>query len=104
MDDYNTRIEVKPADDDVLLLEVYSLDNTPGDLLGTDQFDLLDTQAEEPNFSFESLFVSAPFGECIGSVKMIGGSTTFPNSVFYDSMMWSPADSLIDVQVKIQNF
>jgi len=90
MDDYNTRIEVKPADDDVLLLEVYSLDNTPGDLLGTDQFDLPDTPAEDPSFSFKSLFVAAPVGECIGSVIMIGGSEDFPHSVFYDNIIVEP--------------
>ena len=71
----------------MLLLEVYSLDNTPGDLLGTDQFELLDTQAGEPNFSFESLFVSAPISDCIESIRMIGGSEEGPNSVFYDNIV-----------------
>jgi hypothetical protein len=90
MGDYNTIIDVKPADDDTLVLEAFSLDNASGKLLDRDTFDLPDTPANGPTFSYESLFVAAPIGECIRSVRMIGGSVSYPHSVFYDNIILKP--------------
>ena len=90
MGDYNTIIDVKPADDDTLVLEAFSLDNASGKLLDRDTFDLPDTPANGPTFSYESLFLATPIGECIRSVRMIGGSISYPHSVFYDNIILKP--------------
>lgn len=73
-------------DTDLLLLEAYTGPNGSGALVDRDVVMLPGT---EEIFSYETLSVHGP---SIRSVVMIGGSPTFPNSVFYDNLtvIWVP--------------
>lgn len=68
-------------DVDVLRLEAFSGANATGTLLDVSTFTL--SPLSNDAFSFSTLSVTAPG---INSIRFIGGSQTFPNSVFYDNL------------------
>lgn len=67
-------------DDDLLVVEAYSGPGGTGRLVARDRRLLVGKAAQ---FDFATLAVQAP---SIRSLVMIGGSPTFPNSVFYDNL------------------
>jgi len=69
------------SDVDVLRLEAFSGANATGTLLGSSTFTL--SPLSNGAFSFSTLSVTAPG---INSIRFIGGSQTFSNSVFYDNL------------------
>lgn len=71
-------------DTDTLILEAYSELGGTGTLLASSTFVL----SPESSFTFSTLSLFAPN---IRSIRFIGGSANFPNSVFYDNLRVSDA-------------
>lgn len=69
------------ADDDVLLLQLFSGADATGTLLGTASIGL---PGGGSAFSFQTPSVSSATPAL--SARFIGGSSSFPNSVFYDNI------------------
>ena len=67
-------------DTDTLILEAYSELGGGGTLLASTTFSLVGVSQD---FSFATLSV---FASGIRSIRFIGGSAAFPNSVFYDNL------------------
>lgn len=68
------------GDADTLLLQAFSGANGTGTLLGSANASLVGVGS---TFTFLTLSVTAPG---INSIRFIGGSATFPNSVYYDNL------------------
>lgn len=77
------------ADTDTLLLQAYSGLNATGTLLGTATGVL---PGGGISFSFLNLSTS---GADIRSIRFIGGSPNFPNSVYYDNLQLTSTDMVI---------
>jgi chitodextrinase len=76
-----------PIENDDLLLQAYIDDNASGTMLDSDTDDLIDSGNINPwQFNYRTLSVG-PAGNCIKSVKMIGGNGPTGNSVFYDNIV-----------------
>ena len=73
-------------DDDVLKLRAYDQPDASGQILDSIQIEMPDVPSAQNSFSFKLLSVGDNDG-CIKSISMIGGSETYPNSVFYDNII-----------------
>lgn len=71
------------GDTDTLVLRAYSGLGATGTLLDSSSL-ILPAPGPNENFSFSTLSVSS--SSSINSLWMIGGSSNFPNSVFYDNL------------------
>jgi hypothetical protein len=76
-----------PIENDDLLLQAYSDNNATGTMLDSDTDVLIDTGNIDPwQFNYRTLSVG-PVGNCIKSIRMIGGNFSGFSSVFYDNIV-----------------